>query len=103
MGIERLVQREYQALTQRENTLKTLLFHFTEYLGHIDGMVINFRSITDSLKEFFPDKSTYFASNVRLGDQLNGIRSELIKHRESFVGLEQKLYPVKELFLKAKV
>lgn len=95
---DKLLTVEMKELIKKENSVNTVISSITNYLEHINGIVLNFKSISENLMTFFNDNSIYFKPFLVFSDQLRAISMNLKDHFEDFRGMDQKVSVLKNRF-----
>ena len=86
-----IIEEQMKQTIKKENAIKVILSNLADYLKHIDGIIINFNSITDNLRSFFDEDSVYFKPNLVFFDQIKAILMSFKDHYEDFRGFEGRL------------
>ena len=98
-----IVANEIQQLIRKENCLNTVVHNIKEYVQHMNGVVVNFESLVDSLTDFFFDKSSYFKPNLVFMDSLREMSNLYKNHLDHFKGIGSRAQMAKLHFDKIKV
>ena len=103
MGSKEIIADEIQRVIRKENSINTVVTNLSDYVNHINGIIINFEQISDATRDFFDDKSIYFKPNILFGDQFRSIILGLRDHLGYFRGLEKKIEGIRTSFEELKV